>query len=222
VSHILVVDDDDGNRQLVAAILRDEGYEVSEAADGQQALDHLKTAQPKAIVLDLMMPVVDGFTFLVERRKLPNRAAIPVVGDQGSFKVPGATDACNTFATVTATFKYISEKVIIYSDNASPSNGFTSTDFQQIGEPGLVDAFVAGEIAERTALRPGETEASAVVVETAPEEARDIIDQKAETAFEIQHIYPTIGRQADSKQQILYLLGDAYTLLRQGCSSRMG
>jgi CheY-like chemotaxis protein len=79
VSHILVVDDDDGNRQLVAAILRDEGYEVSEAADGQQALDHLKTAQPKAIVLDLMMPVVDGFTFLVERRKLPNCAAIPVL-----------------------------------------------------------------------------------------------------------------------------------------------
>ena len=78
-AHILVVDDDDANRQLVATLLRDEGYEVAEAADGRQALDHLKTAQPKAIVLDLMMPVVDGFTFLVERRKLADCATIPVV-----------------------------------------------------------------------------------------------------------------------------------------------
>ncbi|MFI5268083.1 MAG: two-component system response regulator [Chloroflexota bacterium] len=73
------MDDDDANRRLVAALLRDEGYEVAEAADGQQALDHLKTTQPEAIVLDLMMPVVDGFTFLIERRKLPGCAAIPVV-----------------------------------------------------------------------------------------------------------------------------------------------
>jgi len=55
------------------------GYEVAEAADGQQALDHLKTTLPKAIVLDLMMPVVDGFTFLIERRKLPACATILVV-----------------------------------------------------------------------------------------------------------------------------------------------
>ena len=60
-------------------LLREEGYEVAEAADGREALDHLKTARPSAIVLDLMMPVVDGFTFLVERRKLPDCAAIPVV-----------------------------------------------------------------------------------------------------------------------------------------------
>jgi two-component system, chemotaxis family, chemotaxis protein CheY len=79
VPHILVVDDDDANRKVVAALLRDEGYEVSEAADGQQALDQLGAACPHAIVLDLIMPIVDGFSFLIERRKLPNCAAIPVV-----------------------------------------------------------------------------------------------------------------------------------------------
>ena len=52
---------------------------MAEAADGQQALDHLKSSRPSAIVLDLMMPVVDGFTFLIERRKLPGCAGIPVV-----------------------------------------------------------------------------------------------------------------------------------------------
>ena len=66
--------------------------------------------------------------------RLSVSAAIPAVGDQGTFKVPGVTNACNTFVTVTATVKYINDKVIIYSDNASPSNGFTSTDFQQIGD----------------------------------------------------------------------------------------
>lgn len=64
---------------MVAALLRDEGHTVAEAADGQQALDHLKRFRPSAIVLDLMMPVVDGFTFLVERRKLPECASIPVL-----------------------------------------------------------------------------------------------------------------------------------------------
>lgn len=76
---ILVVDDDQTHRQLVAELLRDEGHDVAEAADGQQALDHLKTLRPSAIVLDLMMPVVDGFTFLIERRKLPGCASIPVL-----------------------------------------------------------------------------------------------------------------------------------------------
>ena len=70
-------------------------------------------------------------------------------------------------------------------------------DFQKIGEAGLVDALVAGEIAERAALRPGQSEppAAPVLVEPAPEQARDVVDEKAEAAIEI-HLSPRNGTLA--------------------------
>ena len=56
-------------------------------------------------------------------------AAIPSVGDKTTFKVPAS---CAKFTTVTATAQYISNKAIIYLDDASPSGGFTATDYQDI------------------------------------------------------------------------------------------
>jgi Big-like domain-containing protein len=56
-------------------------------------------------------------------------AAIPNIGDKRAFKVP---TSCTVFTTVTATAQYISNKAIIYLDDASPSGGFTATDYQNI------------------------------------------------------------------------------------------
>jgi CheY-like chemotaxis protein len=63
---ILVVDDDDPIRQLLVDVLTSEGYLVSEAVHGREALDALARAQPDGIVLDLMMPVMDGRAFVRE------------------------------------------------------------------------------------------------------------------------------------------------------------
>ena len=60
--------------------------------------------------------------------------AIPAVGDQSTFKVPSQDHPCTQFTTITAKVQYINDKVIIYSDVASPSGGFSATDFQQIGD----------------------------------------------------------------------------------------
>ena len=60
--------------------------------------------------------------------------AIPAVGDKQTFKVPGQTNSCNNFTTITAEAKYINDKVIIFSDVASPPGGFTNTEYQQIGD----------------------------------------------------------------------------------------
>jgi len=61
---VLVVDDDDATRQLVRSTLERQGYAVAEAEHGQAALE-LLVARPVALVLlDLMMPVMDGFAFL--------------------------------------------------------------------------------------------------------------------------------------------------------------
>jgi len=61
-------------------------------------------------------------------------SAIPAVGDQLNFKVPGRNNACTNFTTITAEVEYINDKVIIYTDVAAPANGFTATDYQQIGD----------------------------------------------------------------------------------------
>ena len=59
-------------------------------------------------------------------------------------------------------------------------------DLQEIGETRLIDPFVARDIAEGPALRPGQAEPAAVMIEAAPEQAGDVVDEKPETAFEIQ------------------------------------
>ena len=74
-------------------------------------------------------------------------------------------------------------------------------DFEQIGEAGLVDPLVAGEIAEDAALRPGQAEPAAVLVETAPEQAGDVMHEKPEAAVEIQNRTRKMT-PADSKQDI--------------------
>ena len=63
-AYVLVVDDDPAIRGLVADALRDEGYSVDLAAHGREALEAMRLRRPATIVLDLMMPVMDGFSFM--------------------------------------------------------------------------------------------------------------------------------------------------------------
>ncbi|HLK89150.1 MAG TPA: response regulator [Polyangia bacterium] len=78
--HILVVEDDRDLRQTLCEALQLEGYSAVCAENGQAALAHLATgARPCVILLDLMMPVMDGWTFRQEMMKDETLAAIPVV-----------------------------------------------------------------------------------------------------------------------------------------------
>ncbi len=75
----LLVEDDADTRAMMARTLAKEDWEVSEAGNGQEALDMLADLNPRLIVLDLMMPVVDGFEFLTELRARPACQHIPVI-----------------------------------------------------------------------------------------------------------------------------------------------
>ena len=77
---ILLVEDDRDIREILAETLEEEGFDVVTAENGRMALDEIRgtSSSPSAILLDLMMPVMDGYAFLEERRRDPALASIPV------------------------------------------------------------------------------------------------------------------------------------------------
>ena len=76
---VLVVDDDAGTRSLLRRILEAEGYTVNEAENGRTALAVMGERAPGAILLDLMMPQMDGFEFLSALHEREAWRQIPVV-----------------------------------------------------------------------------------------------------------------------------------------------
>jgi len=100
---VLLVEDDVETREIMAHTLEKNGWKVSEASNGQEALDMMPDVQPRLILLDLMMPVMDGFGFLAEMRTRPEWQDIPVIvitakdlRDQLLKRVREAVAACNT------------------------------------------------------------------------------------------------------------------------------
>jgi diguanylate cyclase (GGDEF)-like protein len=79
VAQVLIVDDDRSTRSTLRYTLQRDGFRVEEAADGAQALMMLKRLQPDVILMDAVMPVMDGFTACARMQELPGGAAIPVL-----------------------------------------------------------------------------------------------------------------------------------------------
>ncbi len=75
----LVVEDDSATRDMFRRMLEKDGWGVAEAANGREALDCVAQGRPRLILLDLMMPGMDGFEFLEELRQHPEWRSIPVV-----------------------------------------------------------------------------------------------------------------------------------------------
>jgi CheY-like chemotaxis protein len=75
---ILIVEDEDDVRHVLADVLQDAGFAVATAIDGFDALDQIEQHPPDAILLDLMMPQMDGWQFLEACRGDPRSARIPV------------------------------------------------------------------------------------------------------------------------------------------------
>ncbi len=76
---VLIVDDDAGVRERLRSVLERQEWTVMEACDGEDALSKVMHGPPRAILLDLNMPVMDGFRFLHDLRERPGCADIPVI-----------------------------------------------------------------------------------------------------------------------------------------------
>ena len=76
---ILVVEDDPDLRRILKLQLTSKGYEVTEAENGAEGFRSIQESIPDCVILDLMMPVMDGFGFLKRTRSLMNSKDVPVL-----------------------------------------------------------------------------------------------------------------------------------------------
>ena len=76
---VMVVDDADDIRELICMQLRRKGYEVVEATDGQQAVELAKLSPPGLILMDLSMPVMDGYEATRRIKSLPGLSGVTIV-----------------------------------------------------------------------------------------------------------------------------------------------
>jgi two-component system cell cycle response regulator DivK len=86
--HILLVEDNDNNRYLARFLLEREGFVVTVALDGKQALEAARRHKPDLVVMDIQMPELDGYETARRFRSDPALADIPLVG-ASSFAVVG-------------------------------------------------------------------------------------------------------------------------------------
>jgi CheY-like chemotaxis protein len=103
---LLVVDDDPGMRRMTETLLAAHGYHVIAATHGRDALQRLREQCPDLIVLDLNMPVMDGWQFRREQRYLPdkNRAAVPVLLMTGENDALSHAHALHAVGVITKPF----------------------------------------------------------------------------------------------------------------------
>jgi CheY-like chemotaxis protein len=93
---VLVVDDFDDNRLLYATTIAEAGYAVEEASDGQQAIDKIGSRRPAVIVMDLSMPVLDGWETTRRIKANPDTADIVIIaltGHATNYGLEQAKDA---------------------------------------------------------------------------------------------------------------------------------
>ena len=86
MARILIADDDPDIRQLVIYALADEGHEVSIAKNGREAIDHVAESPPELMLLDIMMPEMDGYDVLreLDERNIKGFTKVLVLTAKGS------------------------------------------------------------------------------------------------------------------------------------------
>lgn len=151
MAHILIVEDDPIIRQTVAYALKRAGFEVSASGDGIEALTMAKAAPPDLILLDLMLPGIDGFEFAHELRKTDPDVAIVMVTALGEERdtVRGLDAGADDYVTkpfsmdellarVRANLRRVKERAVLGQATAIEAGDL-------VIEPAQLRAAIAGE-----------------------------------------------------------------------------
>lgn len=100
---VLVVDDEELVRTLLRGALEHEGFVVDEASNGREAIAAFHEARPDAVVLDVLMPVMDGFETCKALREIPEAVDLPILVLTGKEDVESIREAFECGATDFAT-----------------------------------------------------------------------------------------------------------------------
>jgi two-component system, cell cycle response regulator DivK len=109
VAHLLVVEDNEASRDMLGRRLRRRGFDVSVAADGAEGLERARSLRPDLVLLDLSLPVLDGWTVARRLKDDPATASMPIIaltahamaGDRERALAAG----CDDFATKPVDFE---------------------------------------------------------------------------------------------------------------------
>jgi two-component system, cell cycle response regulator len=112
---ILVVDDNEDNIEIIAARLRYRGYEILEARDGEQALSHVRDNAPDLILLDVMLPDIDGYEISRRIKGATDLPFIPIIlvtaRDSTQDKVAGLDAGADDYLTKPINFPELEARV---------------------------------------------------------------------------------------------------------------
>ena len=126
---ILIVEDDDDSREFLATLLRTEGYLVVTAANGEEALAVARKHRPRLILLDLMMPGMDGFAFRAAQLRTPELANMPVILISGLEDESQIARRIGPLAEVRKPVNVdrLLEQVALYCERIKPPSGVTGS-----------------------------------------------------------------------------------------------
>lgn len=116
---VLVVEDQAANRELLRELLENFGHEVFEANNGQEGIDRLRECHPDLVLLDIQMPVLDGFAALRQIRGDPEFCAVHVVA-LTAFAMEGdeltmISSGFDGYLTKPIDFKKMQEQLVRFS-----------------------------------------------------------------------------------------------------------
>jgi len=112
---ILIVEDNELNRDMLTRRLERKGYRVSSVGDGQQALESIAANRPDIVLMDMDLPVLDGWSTCGELRKNEATAALPVIAltahAMSDDKQKALNAGCNDYTTKPIDFPLLLEKI---------------------------------------------------------------------------------------------------------------
>ena len=135
-AHLLVVDDEPNIRELLSASLRFAGFDVTVAADGNEALRQVAASAPDLIVLDVMMPDMDGFT--VTRRLRDQGVRVPVLfltaKDETGDKIAGLTVGGDDYVTKPFSLDEVIARIRAILRRAAATAAMTEDSLLRVGD----------------------------------------------------------------------------------------
>jgi len=144
---ILIVDDDRDLREALAETLEDAGYEVVAAVDGQEGLRQMRAFRPSVVILDLVMPNMDGWQFRLEQKHDPTLCTTPVIAISASHTAAAAAIDADLFLEKPFPIDQIVQSVeTVLAARARRSNAIASAEHERLLAVGTLAAGIAHEV----------------------------------------------------------------------------